>query len=907
MAGTTLDNASVLVYTSVASGPTRERTPDASSSYTRRESLEIEPVSLPRSLAQFVVLSALLLPSAAIAGTTGKVAGRVVDMATGEPLPGANVSVLGTRLGAVTDRHGEYFIINIPPGSYAVRAEMMGYAPATKPALLVVIDRTTPADFGLGERALELPVEIQVVGERPLIEKDATSKLAVVTAQDMENLPLANIDEVLSTQGGIMTDAGGAIHVRGGRADELAYMIDGMYVEDPLLGGLGSLINKYAVQEMVVLSGTFNAEYGDAMSGVVNVVTKEGGPSFSGRVEYLTPMVNSSPYRREDWIAPGSDSHRDTLTGRSDYRVPALQDEADLDIPLAGELNAYLGGPFPLIPGLSYFLSGQYRNESSYLPFGHDLRRDLLSRFSYRVSPQLKSVVSLQESRRYYQSYSHPWKYLPQHFPRGSVRMSRQGFELSHSLSARLFYTFTLSRFRQDSKLQVSDLLPGEYEERKTDANLEFYTGGDYPLYRDARTISYASKGDLTWQASGHHQLRTGFEAKQHELFLDEMTQLVRGGPFEYQIYEQRPREAGIYIQDKVEYPYLVINAGLRFDYANPRARMWENIEDPSSQLRWVPAKTQLSPRLGLAHPVTENTVLHFSYGHFFQNPTYNELYTNLGYLSVDPLLIPVEALVGNPRLEAQKTVAYEVGIQQAVGSMFALDFTAYSKDLTGLLATDQVRRYPYNYIVYTNADYGSVQGIELALRRRFAGYWSGQVNYTLQVARGNRSFPLQGFYNVYYEVPEAHKEFYLDFDRRHDLTLNVDVRLPENSGPFFFGRHPLSESGFNLLIQAASGLPYTPYVDPGLEVEENSGRMPWTMTADFRADKTFDLGTLRPTVFFEVTNLLDRRNALYVYSRTGKPWDAGKGGMENTADYIRDPSNVGAPRQVRLGVRVGI
>lgn len=867
---------------------------------------KLQPVS---SLEQATCAALLLLflTASAWAGTTGKISGRVVDAQNGKPLPGVNVSILGTPFGAVSDTHGEFFIINLPPGNYSVRAQMMGYAPLTKTGVLAVIDRTIPVNFSLTEKAVELGVEVKVVAERPMIEKDATSKLSVVTAREMENLPLADVGEVLSTQGGVTTDAGGEIHVRGGRSNELAYMIDGMYVKDPLLGGMGTLVNKYAVEEMVVLSGTFNAEYGDAMSGVVNIVTKEGGSHFSGRVEYASTPLNSSPYRQEDWLGPGTDSHRDSLTGGSDYRTPALEDETELPFPLAGELNTYLGGPIPFVSGLSYFLSGQYRNESSYLPFGYDLKRDFLSKLAYRLNPRFKLSFSKQESRQYYQNYSHAWKYRHEHYPRGTVSSSRDGLELSHSISSDLFYTLNFTRFRKDSKLQVQDKVPGQYEERQTDANMEFYTGGDYPLYRNARTTTFALKGDVTWQANKHHQLRNGFEAKRHELTLNEMTQLVRGGPYEFQNYDQRPREAALYVQDKIEYSYLVINAGLRYDYADPRARMWEDVEDPSSPLRWVPAKTQFSPRLGLAHPVTENTVLHFSYGHFFQNPTYNDLYTNLGYLGIDPLLIPSEALVGNPRLKAQKTVAYEVGIQQALGPTYSLDVTAYSKDLTGLSATSQVRKYPYNYIVFSNADYGSVQGVDLTLRRRYAGYWSGQLNYTLQVARGNRSFPLQGFYNVYYEMPEAHKEYYLDFDRRHDVALNLDIRFPAQAGPQVGGMKLLSETGLNLLVQAASGLPYTPYVDPGLQVEENSARMPWTMTVDFRADRGFAVGSVKPTVFLEVTNLFDRRNALYVYPRTGRPWDAGKGGMENTADYIKDPSNVDAPRQVRAGVRVSI
>src|SRR5574338_790415 len=231
----------------------------------------------------------LLLPLFIYAGTTGKLAGTIKDAQTGEPLVGANVIIEGTSFGAATNVNGEYVILNISPGRYDVKFSFIGYETVVVQNVEIIVDQTTLLPVELNSQTIQVD-EIVVTARTPLIQKDVTSSISVITREEIDALPVSTFTELLSLQAGV-TGSGSNLHVRGGRSNEVAYMIDGTIVVDPLLGGLATDINNDAIQEMSLLSGTFNAEYGNALSGVVNVVTREPGNRFRGNVLYKMTKV----------------------------------------------------------------------------------------------------------------------------------------------------------------------------------------------------------------------------------------------------------------------------------------------------------------------------------------------------------------------------------------------------------------------------------------------------------------------------------------------------------------------------------------------------------------------------------------------------------------------------------------
>ncbi|MCK4257116.1 TonB-dependent receptor [candidate division WOR-3 bacterium] len=838
-----------------------------------------------------IIYYTIFLPTLLLAGTTGKIAGRVVNTETGEPLPFVNVYLIDANLGGVTDEDGYYFILGIPPGYYDVKAEMMGFQVVIQEGALIVSDRTTPLNFSLNPTILDIGKEVIVIGERPLIEFDRTSKISVITDKEIEKGPLHTISEILASQAGVTLGSGQEIHVRGGRSGELAYMIDGMSVRDPLFGGFKSFLPSSSISEMVLLSGTFNAEYGDAMSGVVNIVTKSGGVKFNGDIGYSSINIAGFRYRKKDAFAEYE------VEDKYEYIRQDLRDYYDVVAP--GSFEGYLSSGIPGLRNTTLFTAGKYIAENSYLPFGYSLERNIIAKITTRLE-NFNIFLSIQGGDNYYQNYSHSWKYRYDHYPRGKRFMHREAISIRYAPNERVFYSLGFSNFSRDNLLRVDDKEPEDYEAGIA-TDLEFYTegGGDYPLYRDSKTGSISLNSSLTIQLNNRHQFKAGVEVKRCDLYLHQMSRMVVGGPYQFQEFQHYPVEAAAYLQDKMEYDYMVLNAGIRFDYADPRTDMWSDIRDPESEVVRVDKKMQFSPRIGLAHPVTDRTVLHFAYGHFFQNPSYYCQYTNLHYLDPDSLINNV--IIGNPSIEAQKTVAYEVGLQQKLSESFAFYITAFYKDMTNMVTTRSIRWSGIDYFVYDNEDYGNSKGIDLTLKGRIVDIIYTSFNYTFSVARGNRSSPMEGFWNAYTGRPEAMTEYYLGFDRTHDIAFSLSIEYPES-----YRIRWLANTSFNLLIEASSGLPYTPYVGPGLYVEQNSARMAWTSEVNLRVEKEMLIFKgISSRLFIEGTNLLDHLNPLYVYSRTGDPWDPGWGGLGTSPDAVYDPRNVGKRREVRCGFKI--
>jgi len=865
-----------------------------------------------------LLLLQAIFSSVLLAGIGGKLAGTVVSP-EGEPLLGVNILIDGTELGTASSETGEYFILNIPPGRYTVHYMMIGRRTHIQQDIVIVADFTTTVNVELVQVSLEAGEEIVVTAERPLIQRDATSSVKVVGAEEIVDMPVVDFKDVLVTQAGFTTDASGGIHVRGGRTREILYMIDGIVVKDPLQGDFSGSVNQNAIQQMTVISGTFNAEYGQAMSSVVNIVTKEGGGRFHGKFEHITDRINESPYHSAGAFADVSDTNyvwRDLGPSLHEYLAENLLVSANSplislnNINVNGSVSLNMGGRFPVVK-TDYFVSGFFSSNDSYLPHGSDINQDVQIKLTQRLTPKIKLSSHLHSSNRLYQRYSHKWKYFPLHQSHTFKTNDRWAVLLTHTLSHGLFYSLSMSEQKVSTLTQVMDKAPEEYERSQTGSDVYFYDEGDEGIFTNNSTTSLSANFDVTYQLNHRHLLKSGFTFIQHNMNLYTEKEPWQGGTNFKDDTTFTPSEGAFYIQDKIEYDFLIFNLGLRYDYVDPNAAMWSDIQEfvvwDSTNNVWVPApmvdvapKTKWSPRIGLAYPVTDRTVFHFSYGHFFQTPIFDAMTYNAAKDITATL-----PLVGNPRVEPQKTVAFETGLKQALSNDVAMELTLWSKDIRDLLSTLQIRYLSNQYVVYTNTDYASVRGIDFSVDKRFVGGFGGSLSYSLSVAKGNNSQPLGGFFSAYVQEEVPHQEFFLDFDQRHDLSVNLYLRTPPKSGPTFLGMHLFANVNANFLVNAGSGLPYTPYVDPTIRVDINSARKPWTYSADLRVKKRFTIGPAAFTGFFEVTNLTDHQNVLYVYSRTGKPFDPGFAGVGTSPDANYNPSHVGPGREIKLGVSV--
>ncbi|MCR4438346.1 MAG: TonB-dependent receptor [bacterium] len=874
------------------------------------------------------------------AGTTGKIAGRVVDTDTNQPLPGVNVVIEGTMMGAATDADGYYFVINVPPGVYTVKASMIGYQEVRYENVRVSIDMTTTLNFRLKETVLDLGEAVTVVAERPLVRKDLTSTEAVVNSQTIQRLPVDRFHDVVNLQAGVVEG-----HFRGGRQGEVMYMIDGVPVNDIYSGQPAFEVENNAIAELQVISGTFNAEHGQAMSGVVNIVTREGGDRYAGSLSaYLGDYLSWGKQQKEIF-----------------WNIDRLNPSYNL--------QGTLSGPLPFTAGtMNFFLSGRYYDSEGYIygkdvcgpsdqsdftadaeskwtimshgktysfseevaqrlireakavPMNPERRATAQGKLSVRLSTADKLSIETLLQDSYFKYYDHRFRLNPS----GDYKRYQRGYNTSLAwnrvLSPRAFFSLKGTYFYTVYKQFVLEdpFDPGYVSSRRlqdTGANA-FLTGGMqmWNFHRSTGTI--VGKFDLTYQATQRQQFKTGLEVKRHRLWMHEfevVPELPERVPprtsFNNNQYTHRPVEFAAYVQDKMEFDYMIVNAGVRFDHFEPDGEVPTNFREPSSSPRVrAEGASQLSPRLGIAYPITERGVIHVSYGHFFQIPNLDFMYTNPEFdiypLQSTPSPPPHSLLntVGNTTLKPQKTVIYEMGLQQQLTEDLALDVTAYYKDIRNLLGTEVLMTLQgIRYGRYINRDYGNVKGVTVAFEKRHKGGVGATLDYTFQIAKGNASDPNTAFLDQQTEPPrETTKQMVpLNWDRRHQVNATLTLGSDD-------------DVSVNLIGRFGTGLPYTPSFQNIQTAVENSGRKPLQYNVDLYAYKTFRLGKLALQLFLRVYNLFDRLNEVEVFTDTGRagyslaPVYSGglrPRGVNTLEQYYVRPDFYSAPRQVQCGV----
>ncbi|NOZ74751.1 MAG: TonB-dependent receptor [FCB group bacterium] len=894
-----------------------------------------------------------------VAGTTGKITGTVTDQSTGEPLVGVNVMVDGSAFGAATDARGVFTILQVPPGQVNIQASMIGYRTVRLTGIRIQIDLTTRVNIQMEREAIGMG-DITVTADRPLIQPDVTYSQENISTEEIEALPVEEFEDLVSLQAGVVMGAGGGIHIRGGRSSEISYLVDGIQVSDPYSAGIGVEIENNAIQELQIISGTFNAEYGQAMSGIINIVTKEGdynhfGGRFQGNFgDYFTS--DTRLYSREintiDWLS--------------------LQD-------FQGSVEG------PLWPGkASYFLSGRYKTDDG---FYYGTRRyypdsyswsDSLKSFKFvkpgddkvipmswskqlswqgkvNVKPFSRTKLSfnVMGSRTEYQVYSHKFKYNPD----GRYHYYRQNqtvyLKLDQSLSPTSYILASMSLGNNANqnyvyKNPVDDRYNVDPSVFSEASGYNFYIGGYQMGHYNRSSRVWTAKLEYLNQITDLHQLRAGFESrkttidyKRFSVLYNQNTgyqpEIPEDHTVNYDAYSRTPKEWSAYAQDKVEYGDLVLNLGVRYDVFDPR---WKTLSDPADPnyrnplkpinqyvdlngdgtitpeemipdnrktdadrlqywYRTTPAKSQVSPRLAVAYPITDRGVLHFSYGHFFQIPPFTYLYLNPDF-EVTPSL---STTMGNADLEPERTTQYEIGFQQQIGLNVGVDVTGFYKDIRNLLGTKIVDTFIAGdrYALYINRDYGNVRGVTASLTMRRIGNVSGALDYTYSVAEGNASDPATAYYDELNGNEPEKQLVPLDWDQRH--TLNGTVT-------FYLGK----SGGISLVGQYGSGLPYTPSLAGTRLSFENSERKPATVNVDLRSHWTLALFGLNFRLQMNIYNLFDTRNERLVYSDTGRatyslvstylPEDQ----KYNTlTEYLTRPDYFSAPRQVKIGISVAL
>lgn len=331
------------------------------------------------------------------------------------------------------------------------------------------------------------------------------------------------------------------------------------------------------------------------------------------------------------------------------------------------------------------------------------------------------------------------------------------------------------------------------------------------------------------------------------------------------------------------------IRSGLVFPmYQDERVRENENFikspdYDPTVSFEDYEVQFNYMPRLAFSFPISADANFFAHYDILVQRPPSNTLATPLNYFY---FFEGGSSIRNNPRLRPERTIDYEVGFQQRLSNSSAIKISAYYKEMRDMIQSRVIFPVPVigEYTTYGNIDFGTVKGFSFAYDLRRTGNVSLQANYTLQLADGTgsnadsqRSLNNRGVIRTL---------FPLTFDERHRFNMVLDYRY--GTGDFYTGPSVgsldlLANTGINFQATAVSGRPYTATQTPlelqgtGLTGSINGARKPWTFLLSARIDKQFTLQQgLGLNVYLRVTNLLDRRNVINVYSATGSPTNDG-------------------------------
>jgi outer membrane receptor for ferrienterochelin and colicin len=933
-------------------------------------------------LMAWLCIAALWGYAAAPGQVTGKISGRVVEKGNRESLVGANISLPGTSLGAVTDKGGEYFILRVPPGIYTLRATMVGYQEVVVRNVRVLIDHTTQISVEMSETAVGME-EMVVTAERPVIQKDVTSSTQFVGAEEIEQLPVSDAREGVLLQTGVFLDPipaigglGGAgrgeprYAVRGGSQDQVKWYIDGIRTAALIegradRGGSFTNVNLNAIQEIQLVTGGFNAEYGEAQSGIVNVVTKEGGSKYFGSAEYIYGVPGQhhfgnyvyDPATQKEFLDHRkADGSLDTAWW-TPYRQRQIYDYTKIP---DYTVNASLGGPMFQGEGTnaSFFVSSSLKREAYSLPHPRDTRNleNVMGNIAWQLRPEMRLRLSgvynheahstLQENGDFTSAakYYRGWGSLIDSYT------SSASLQFTHTISPALFYDikagfYQLETIEGESEYAVlgESLNPDIWGYQRYNGYASEPFDAWTPILRNhLKTGDLSLTGSVNWQVDRANLIKSGIEfryltvneieALRFPSFTTDPDLWLNRGLHE----TYHPLQLAAYVQDKMEFESMILNFGVRYDMFHPNrdwfygSTLYNLSIDPLYSASLDANRDQLdnngrekysfanvlkqprtpsrpfhmiSPRIGVSFPISDATLLHFNYGHFYQMPPLDRMFEFLYFRPTyivkniiaarsNPSILHVPSNDGDPErvtsvttqpLKPQKTVSFEVGVKHNFEDLAVLEVTGFYKDFT-----DQTEprigifdRRVYGYDPFTRAttpntfyasffpgDYGDARGFEVTFRTLLSRWWTLDINYSFSRSTAGRASPGRvnldslGIPSYVYDT-DVNKRIPVErsFNRPHMLRANLFLRYPEVDETSLWTTL-MKGTSLSVLYRFASGQSFTYLTATDPPDTYDNYRYPSSQTVDMRLEKSMRLtGSHELTLSLRITNLLNTKN----------------------------------------------
>jgi len=916
----------------------------------------------------------------------GRIVGRVIDENTKDGLPSANIIIKGTYYGASTDYDGNFKIEKINPGTYNIDVTLLGYKTVQYSGIDIGEGKTVELSVKMSESVLALGQEVVIIGEKRLFDVEETSSKKTVRSEDLTVAAITNVKDIVGLQTGVVQSEN-EIHIRGSRGYENAYLVDGISVQDVLGGtGFGLQISPDAIQEVEVITGGYNAEYGQATSGVVNVTTKEGSDSYRGGISYKTDQINNASSRHffnanileaningpvplVTEILPGKTSFFASFLGNISDGYTRWQEEIRSGKPTGRYVQR---APNQLYSSIFHGSDYAFRLSNNYsattkITWKPEATEKLSYSFNGSVSidQNASTIKTTLEREELDPGYQYEFQNILDSAGTFTQINLQHTITWTHTLSPKSFYELRLSRYTahvrgdangkgytQYNEPQDIVTFPIQYFTRDSLGSVGvipgdgFYDVGGPFTWRDHFLETYTFKFDFTNNFTEKNKFKSGIEMNFQNLQMADIFEpWVKPLGLNNDIYQVSPAYGALYAQNNISISGMILNLGLRFDYWFPGKFVDDAIYNPEVQLpsdeirakykeqtsvlfgrRW---KGRLSPRVGISHPVSDNQTLFFSYGHFSKLPKPTYVYSKLTASSAKSSL----QTIGNPNLNPETTVAYELGIRNQITENDVLTVTAYYKDIFDYITARSVRATSVKfssgrYTTYINSDYARTRGAELEYTHRFNTNFTSTVSGSYSIATGKSSSATEALFNLASGAAEtAVKENNVSWDRPAQVSVTSNLNVKK--GEPLFGFAPGVLDDYNIFLRAfyQSGKRYTEQIFLGNDAA--TGRPVFISNVanplqrlgeywfyvNMNIEKYFELDFVKLTINFEIQNLFDNKNAQIINPVTGRAYEYGVDVTTSENDprypdlsgtispYPYNPARYLTPRTARLGV----
>lgn len=908
-----------------------------------------------------VFILVFLTPILVFSQNTGTISGKVVDAKRNETLIGVTIVVKGANYATQTNSDGIFNLKNIKAGEYNIEIKYLGFKTVLKTEVKVIAGKIT--NIGTIEMVVASTNmdEVVIIGKKPLIDVDKPQTINTISQDNIDLAPSRQLQQIVNTQPGVVQSPAG-VNIRGGRTYETGTYIDGVNVTDPLAGtGFGLDIGSNAISEIEITTGGIGAEVGDATAGVISTKTKRGGDKFEVNASYKRDDFGFNKNSRANWNSQVTEIN---LSGP--FLKKTLKNKVKFSLALRNSFSdEFYKNPANQVVSSLYSNTNwtpfQDNRWSAFLKVNYDLKNNKKFTFSLLRSITVNQDVNL------LRIFGNDVPFQPGFQYNFSKQMDNantfthdaymQVINYKQSVNKRFSYDVTASRFFVQLRADANgrDWRPANVDQ-EFDANSInlFPTTVFIPTSgKDVRFVQLAdgffnnngiaslwhhhyleeyvlkSQGNV-YSKNSLNKLSFGFELKFQEMLWIDIVRPWIGAPIKLSdgsqsqsfrlgqqsdVWKVNPQRGGFYITDQIKYKGLVASIGGRFEYWAPGRYIDDAVADNRSPIRdeiredylafttnigGLNYKFRFLPKISASFPIAENKMLYFNYGHTTILPHPSFIYPGLNPLYQDR---STAAAVGNPNLNPEVDISYEIGLRSQLTNNDALTISAFWKDkydfvTTASVIVKDITGREITRTIRINSDFARSRGLEVGYIKRIGTWYQGQVSLAYMVTTGQSASANEKLKELLASgAIEDTKEYYLPWDVPLDFKSNHIFKIMRKKG--LFNKKWLNNMSFYFETVTRSGIRYTPSIfarndlqtgrpiyvsDPNPDARWSKIGEYW-FWADFTFTKYVKIKKLNLSYNIQITNIFDNQNSAIVNPVTGAAFQNGDNVPENWTD----------------------